>query len=136
MKDVLYVILNGSLNMSPGKAAAQAVHAAMMLNSTDRTKFRANKRRTVIVLEAKNNDQIYGITDYLTDANIDFEYYVDEGVNEVDAFSTTALVVEPIDSSDMEKREIFAGLPLFGKQKPKKKWYQRSGYVDPHEDYP
>lgn len=136
MNDVIYVILNGSLNMSPGKAAAQAVHAAMMLNITHRTNFIMNYRRTVIVLEAKNHAQMLGISDYLVEADIDHEYYVDEGVNEVDAFSTTAIAVEPFDSNDRQKRKIFAGLPLYGKQKPKKRWYHKLGYVDPWEDYP
>lgn len=114
MNDILYVILNGSLNMSSGKAAAQAVHAAMMLNNTSRSNFRANYRRSVIVLEAKNREQMDGICDYLSEAEIDYEYYVDEGKNEVDAFSFTALVVEPFDSDDERKREIFADLPLYG----------------------
>jgi peptidyl-tRNA hydrolase len=136
MNDVIYVILNGSLDMSAGKAASQAVHAAMMLNNKHRTNFTANYRRTVIVLEAKNVNQIYGIVDYLNDANIDHEYYIDEGKNEVDAFSTTALVVEPISSDDKEKRKIFSDLPLYSSKKPKKRWYHKLGYVDPWEDYP
>lgn len=109
----LYVILNNELNMSPGKAAAQAVHAAMMLKPKQRTDFMSDYRRTVIVLGAKNQNQLTSIGDYLFDAKIEFQYYVDEGVNEVDAFSTTALAVEPIDSED-PKRNIFAGLPVYG----------------------
>lgn len=117
MNDVLYVILNGSLDMSSGKAAAQAVHAAMMLSNTSRANFRVNYRRTVIVLEAKNREQLDGIADYLSEAEIGYEYYVDEGKNEVDAFSFTALAVDPIDHDDDLKREIFADLPLYGSYK-------------------
>lgn len=113
MNDVLYVILNGSLNMSPGKAAAQAVHAAMSLATTHRINFVANKRRTVIVLEAKDREQMDGICDYLFEASIDFERYIDEGVNEVQAFSMTAIAVEPFSADDTQKREIFAGLSLY-----------------------
>lgn len=111
---VMYVILNGELKMSPGKAAAQAVHAAMMLQSRYRDTFLENYRRTVLVLEASSFEQFYGISDYLGEANIEHEYYVDEGVNEVNPFSATALAVEPIDADDTEKREIFASLPLYG----------------------
>jgi peptidyl-tRNA hydrolase len=114
MNDTLYVILNGSLNMSPGKAAAQATHAAMMLESKHRKAFVANYRRSVIVLEAKNREQLDGIADYLVAAGIAFEYYIDEGVNEVDAFSMTALAVEPFHSDLDPRREIFTGLELYG----------------------
>jgi peptidyl-tRNA hydrolase len=117
MNDTLYVILNGSLNMSPGKAAAQATHAAMMLESKHRKAFVANYRRSVIVLEAKNREQLDGIADYLGAADIAFEYYIDEGVNEVDAFSMTALAVEPFNSDLDPRREIFAGLELYGAEK-------------------
>lgn len=110
---ILYVILNNGLNMSPGKSAAQAVHAAMMLKAKHRADFMSDYKRTVIVLGAKDRGQITSIADYLFEAKIDYEYYIDEGVNEVDAFSTTALAVEPIDSND-PKREIFAGLQLYG----------------------
>jgi peptidyl-tRNA hydrolase len=116
MNPVLYVILNGSLNMSAGKAAAQAVHAAMMLSPDDLLPFNGQDKpykRTVIILEARDQDQLHGISDYLFEANINHEYYVDEGVNEVDAFSLTALAVAPIDHDDYEKREIFAALPTY-----------------------
>lgn len=114
MNPILYVILNGSLRMSPGKAAAQTAHAVMMLKDEHRKKFNSNYRRTVIVLEASGRNQMDGIVDYLTDAGIDYEYYVDEGVNEVEAFSLTALAVEVFDAEDGNKREIFSSLPLYG----------------------
>jgi peptidyl-tRNA hydrolase len=110
---ILYVILNKSLQMSPGKAAAQAVHAAMMLEHKYRDLFLSKTRRTVIVLEASGREQLDGIADYLADAGMDYEYYTDEGVNEVSAFSLTALAVEPIDADDKEKRKIFESLRLF-----------------------
>jgi len=111
---ILYVILNNELRMSAGKAAAQAVHATMMIEEKHRERFTENYRRTVVVLGAKSREQMDGIVDYLVDARIDFETYVDEGVNEVDAFSFTAIAVEPIRSDDEEKRQIFAGLSLYG----------------------
>lgn len=115
---VLYVILNGSLNMSPGKAAAQAVHAAMMLPEDARSEFTGDDRpykRTVIVLEAKDGVQMDNIVDYVDNAGLKCEYYIDEGKNEVDAFSFTAMAVETIDENDEEAREIFSALPLYGK---------------------
>jgi peptidyl-tRNA hydrolase len=114
---ILYVVLNGELKMSAGKAAAQAVHAAMMLEDNYSGSFAAAYKRTVIVLEAKNAEQIKNLEEYLTMADVFAEYYIDEGVNEVDAYSVTALAVEPIAHDDTEKREIFASFPLFGYKK-------------------
>lgn len=114
---IIYIVLNGELKMSSGKAAAQAVHAAMMLNIEARNDFMKNYKRTVIVLEAKNSEQIKNIYSYLDYVAVEADYYIDEGVNEVDAYSVTALAVGPIDTLDVEKRSIFAGLPLFGYKK-------------------
>lgn len=109
--------------MSPGKAAAQAVHAVMMLDNKHRNTFKEEFRRTVIVLEATSREQIDGIADYLSTAGIDYQYYIDEGANEVAPFSATALAVEPLDHYD-RRRKIFEDLPLFKGQK-EKKWYER-----------
>lgn len=123
---ILYIILNKELNMSPGKASAQAVHAAMMLESKCRDSFTAQYRRTVVILEAQGREQLDGISDYLHDAGIYHEYYTDEGINEVEAFSFTALAVEPIEASDEKKREIFSSLKLFSGKPDAKTSYDRA----------
>lgn len=97
--------------MSGGKAAAQAVHAAKMIK---RDTFTDNYKRSVIVLQADNSEQMRNLHEYLDRAGIKSEYYIDEGKNEVDAFSLTALAVYPFDSDDLEKREIFESFPLYG----------------------
>ena len=56
---IIYIVLNGELKMSPGKAAAQAVHSVMMLNNNY---FASNYKRTVVVLEAKNAEQRFSST--------------------------------------------------------------------------
>jgi peptidyl-tRNA hydrolase len=109
---ILYVVLNKELNMSAGKAAAQAVHAAMMLGSRG-AKFAENTRRSVIVLEAENAEQIKNLDEYLSGTPLYSDYYIDEGVNEVGAYSVTALACEPIDASDERFREIFKPFKLF-----------------------
>lgn len=111
---LIYIVLNGELNMSPGKAAAQAVHAAMMLENEYKGRFADKVRRTVIVLDAKNSEQIKNLHAYLWNNNIFSAYYVDEGMNEVDAYSVTALAVEPIEADDETKREIFESFSLHG----------------------
>lgn len=109
--------------MSPGKAAAQAVHAAMMLEENNRKPFVKQYKRSVIVLEASGREQLDGLADYLSNAGIDYEYYVDEGVNEIEAFSLTALAVMPIAYDDTERREIFSSFPLFGKKGDRRFWH-------------
>lgn len=98
--------------MSAGKAAAQAVHAAMMLQNSA-IEFADDYKRTVIILEAENAEQLRNLSEYLDDAGIFSQYYIDEGQNEVGTYSLTALAVEPIDSKDTEKREIFGSFRLF-----------------------
>lgn len=122
---ILYIILNKELNMSAGKASAQAVHAAMMLESNGKVGFSDSYRRTVIVLEAENAKQIENLWEYLDKAGIYAQYYIDEGVNEVSAYSITAMAVEPIWSGDLEKREIFKPFKLFTAHESKKKSWWR-----------
>lgn len=120
---IVYVLINGELNMSPGKAAAQAVHAVSMLTGVK--EFGENVIRTVIILEAKNTQQILNVAGYLNANNMESRYYIDEGVNEVDAYSITALAVEPIMSDELDKREIFSSFPLFPKKEKKRGFFNR-----------
>lgn len=109
---IMYVVLNGELKMSPGKAAAQAVHSAMLLNGNSKEDFLSDFRRTVIVLEAKNAMQLQNLAIYLDGADIDSDYYIDEGVNEVDAYSITALAAFVGDNEEL--RQVFEAFPLYG----------------------
>lgn len=109
---ILYIVLNGELKMSPGKAAAQAVHSAMLLSKFSHEDFVSAFRRTVIVLEAKNAEQIKNLAWYLGEAEVDSDYYIDEGVNEVDAYSVTALAA--FVGENEELRTIFESFPLYG----------------------
>lgn len=108
---IMYVVLNGELKMSPGKAAAQAVHSAMLLNGNSKEDFLSDFRRTVIVLEAKNAMQLQNLAIYLDGADIDSDYYIDEGVNEVDAYSITALAAFVGDNEEL--RQVFEAFPLY-----------------------
>lgn len=120
---VLYVVLNGELEMSPGKASAQAVHAAMLLEGNYPGLFVSGYKRTVVVLEARNGETIKNLLEYLQGAGIFAAYYVDERSESRAPYQVTALAVEPIAHDDEEKRSIFSDFRLFGK--PKKKWYQK-----------
>lgn len=110
---VLYVILNGELQMSPGKGAAQAVHAAMLLEGNYDGLFVSGYKRTVVVLEAQDGETIKNLLEYLQGAGIFAAYYVDELSEKKTPYQVTALAVEPIPYDDEEKRSIFADFPLF-----------------------
>ena len=99
--------------MSSGKACSQTTHAVVMLNEKSKSDFMSDTKRTVIVLEAKSAEQIKNLATYLGESRIDCTCYIDEGINEVDAYSVTVLAVGPIESADEEKREIFESFPLF-----------------------
>jgi len=110
---VLYIVLNGELEMSPGKGAAQAVHAAMLLEGNYSGLFVSGYKRTVVVLEARNGETIKNLLEYLQGAGIFAAYYIDEMSEKHQPYQITALAVEPIDADDEEKRSIFAGFDLF-----------------------
>lgn len=112
-KPILYVILNGELKMSPGKGAAQAVHAAMMLETGASQLFKDKYERTVIILEAKNSETLRNLYEYLKTANIYSRYYIDERTEHGQPFQLTALAVDVFDSENEEKRAIFEAFPLF-----------------------
>lgn len=109
---ILYVVLNKELKMSAGKAAAQTAHAVAMLGRKN-DGFTSYNRRTVIVLGAENEAQIRTLHEYLANAGLYSEYYIDEGANEVGAYSVTALACEAIDGNYAVHREIFEPFDLF-----------------------
>lgn len=97
--------------MSAGKAAAQAVHASAMVSGIE--KFGKEVVRTVVILEAKNTQQLLSFHTYLNRLGFESKYYIDEGVNEVGAYSITALAFQPIWSGDEEIRSLFSSFPLY-----------------------
>lgn len=129
-KSVLYVVINGELNMSAGKAAAQTAHAVASLHKHFGIGEFANKaKRTVIVLEAINQQQMDNLEDYLYQVGIPSASYIDEGYNEVAPYSVTALAIGPVAEGD---RELFGMFPLYGRRKllpvseyKKTKWWHR-----------
>lgn len=112
---VIYVLLNGDLKMSAGKAAAQSVHAAAMLPGI--AKFGKHVKRTVIVLEANNTQQIFSLRSYLKKAKVPCDFYIDEGHNEVEPYTVTALAVGPIAEDDLATREILRSFSLYPRKR-------------------
>lgn len=113
---VVYVFLNKSLSMSVGKAAAQAVHAAMevgrVLENFPDT-WTNVARRTVIVLEARDENHMRNIQDFLFDRGFDTHRIIDEGVNEIDPHTWTALATEVLEKDDQKVIDAFGSFKLY-----------------------
>lgn len=81
-KGKMYVVVNKELGMSTGKTAAQVAHAVARLD--------VGVPKTMIVLEG-TTEQVHNLDTYLERMNIPHHKYIDEGVNEVNPMSATAL---------------------------------------------
>lgn len=115
---VKYVFLNKGLHMSVGKAAAQTAHAvAMSLIQQDndllKAKWVASPHRTVIVLEARDEAHMRSIRDYLQERNVQFSWIVDEGVNEIDPHTVTALATHIMNKNDDTTDAIMSTFKLY-----------------------
>lgn len=104
---VIYVFLNKSLGMTVGKASAQTAHAVtrsmVLLNDEKhRSKWLASPHQTVIVLEARDENHLKNIKAYLDERGFPTAEVIDEGVNEIDPHTWTAMAT-PILNKDAEK---------------------------------
>lgn len=108
------IILNASLNMSPGKAAAQACHAAVGAyeRSTRVDKARWHEEGvTKIVLRGRDREDLLvaaGEADRLDLPNF---LVVDAGRTEVEPGSITALGIGPGDAATIDR--VTSRLPLY-----------------------
>ena len=104
MNPVVYIFLNKELQMSTGKACAQASHAvAMSLIKTSvkqKDNWLKSPHRTIIILEARNEEHIKNIKQYLLEREIKTSAIIDEGVNEIDPHVYTALATEVLNKDD------------------------------------
>lgn len=114
---VIYIFLNKSLGMSVGKAAAQAAHAAVFAAAdSDESKqqlWRVSPHKTIIVLEARDEDHLRNIEKYLRQRDFVANMIVDEGVNEIDPHTITALSSEILDKNDERVSLTFSSFSLY-----------------------
>lgn len=104
-KPVIYIFLNKSLHMSVGKAASQAAHAVAMAilgscNASQPSEWELLPHRYIIVLEARDEDHMVNISKYLGQRNVLTYEIIDEGANETDPHTLTALATEILDKDD------------------------------------
>lgn len=111
MRPVIYIFLNHSLGMSSGKLAAQSAHAAAMsvVQSTQemRSEWEDSHQRTIITLIAKGDSHLSRISTYLQQRNISVIPIIDEGVNEVEPQSWTALATQILDKNNDQIEQTF-----------------------------
>lgn len=116
-RPIMYVFLNKSLNMSVGKAAAQAVHAAnrAMIEAHDSSKrfWKNAVHQTVIILEARDSEHIRNIQDYLKERKFKTFLVIDEGVNEIDPHVPTALATTILDKDDESVKAALSTFNLY-----------------------
>lgn len=114
---IIYIFLNKSLGMSVGKAAAQAAHAAVFASSNssdaDRQLWSVSPHKTIIVLEARDEDHIRNIETYLRQRNFTSNMIVDEGVNEIEPHTITALSSTILDKNDENVSLTFSSFSLY-----------------------
>lgn len=110
----IYVFINKSLDMSKGKMAAQAVHAAVLatIDAHDSArKFWTNAiHRTVLIMEARDSEHIQNIKEYLEERKLKTYKIIDEGVNEIDPIVPTALSTSILDKNS---EDVKAALSSF-----------------------
>ena len=115
---IIYVFLNKSLHMTTGKAAAQTAHAvAMSMIGCDESlqqTWRSSPHRTVIVLEARDENHMRNIDAYIKErGDFGLSYVIDEGVNEIDEHTVTAIATKIIDKDDENTSLTFSTFKLY-----------------------
>lgn len=110
----VYVLVNTSLQMTPGKVSAQVAHAISGLFSKNRESVKVQNwfvynPRAVIVLDGGSEEDLKRLAKYLKNNDITNYSYVDEG----ERFHVTALAVEPLDREDSRIQTIFKQFSLY-----------------------
>lgn len=113
----MYIFINKGLQMSTGKVAAQAAHAAVeafrISNLEMVGKWYEGKHYTKLVMEARDDQHIQTIAGYLSERGFKSSFIIDEGRNEIAPHSFTALGVEIVDREDPHTEATFSSFKLY-----------------------
>lgn len=115
---IIYIFLNKDLHMTVGKASAQAVHAAMManvhlINDTNRKAWDEAPHKTVIILESRDEAHMNNTREYLKERKIPVYYVIDEGVNEIDPHTITAMATPILEKEDEKTVKALSTFKLY-----------------------
>jgi peptidyl-tRNA hydrolase, PTH2 family len=135
MNPVMYIFVNRGLEMTPGKIAAQAAHAAVeAFRISDQKmidRWYRGGHHTKIVLAADDEAQMANIAHYLSERGFKSKQIIDEGRTEIKAFSRTALGVEIVNKDDPHTASTFESFKTYKplkeskESKPKVSWWKR-----------
>lgn len=112
MNPVVYVFVNKGLHMSAGKVAAQACHAVSEI-PFQAARWWDEPHRTMLIMEARDEQHIRNIREYLKKRKILCFSVVDEGVNETESHVLTALATEVLDKDDAEVQKVMSTFKLY-----------------------
>lgn len=119
MKPVMYIFVNTTAGMSPGKLAAQAAHAAVEAYHISENRlidaWYIGRHHTKLIMDGGSGTQLKVIKDYLERRGFSCELIIDEGRTEIEPFTPTALGVEIVDK-DLE--HVAATFSHFSTLKP------------------
>lgn len=142
MKPALYMFINKGLDMSPGKIAAQAGHAAveavllshpglpsppgLMLDGLAVRQqrkelwdaWRLGLHYAKYVLEARDSEHLRDTQTYLEARGFNTALILDEGHTEIDPIQPTALGVALVDKDDEHTSATFSSFKLYRDPRP------------------
>ena len=114
---VMYIFINKGLGMSAGKLGSQSAHAAIeafRISKVDKlTEWYKGKHYAKLVMQARDENHLQNIQDYLTARGFRSEMIIDEGLTEVDSIVKTALGVEVVDKEDPHTEATFSSFELY-----------------------
>lgn len=126
MNPAMYIFLNKGLGMSTGKSAAQAAHAAVEaailsdeLGSRHPAygeivrEWRVGLHYKKLVMEARDENHMRNIKNYLEDRGFSCKMIIDEGLTEIAPHQVTALGVQIVDKNDPHVRATFSTFELY-----------------------
>lgn len=149
MRAAMYLFINKGLNMSPGKIAAQAGHAAVeatllshpwvpqpeMMPYVEKDvdsltalwdAWRQGLHYAKYVMEARDNEHLRDIQTYLEARGFRTVLILDEGHTEVPPISPTALGVALVDKDDPHTEATFSSFKLYREPRPRQETDQEA----------
>ena len=114
---IVYIFANKGLKMSPGKLASQVAHAVIIMSSNEEQSelklWKSTPHKTIIVLEARDENHIRNIRQYLLVRGYNTYDVIDEGVNEIDKHTITALSTEILEKDNEDVIKTFSSFDLY-----------------------
>lgn len=134
----MYLFVNKGLGMSTGKTAAQVAHAAVLAANCANTdpdlvsEWYKGGHYTKLVMEARDEEHLRNIRDYLGDRGFETYSIIDEGRTEISPHTFTALGVEIVDRDDEHTAATFSSFKTYRDPKPEpqkqRSWWAARGH--------